>query len=132
MCFFRSHHDEVEVIVLRRAKTLVVFYLLKNWIEIFSICFHLLIDVFVFVRNKYDGILAFAITMLLEACDIPRRFLPQLWLPFLSWQAQDQCMPCPKTLLHIPQSSLPTSLLRGRTCTCRTWSLYPPRPCSVQ
>ena len=61
---------------------------------------------------------------------IPRRFFPQLLLPSLSYlskpppptPSQDQYMPCPTTLLHIPQPSLPMAMVRARTTT-------PPRPC---
>ena len=57
---------------------------------------------------------------------ILRRFFPQLLLPSLSYlskpppPSQDQYMPCPTTLLHIPQPSLP--MVRARTTT-------PPRLC---
>ena len=64
---------------------------------------------------------------------IPRRFFPQLLLPSLSYlskpppptPSQDQYMPCPTTLLHIPQPSLP--MVRVRTTSVRL--LYTPRPC---
>jgi hypothetical protein len=70
---------------------------------------------------------------------IPRRFFPQLLRPSLSYLGkplpllllcpskikQYQYKPCPTTLLHIPQPSLP--MVRARTPT--VWSLFPPRQC---
>ena len=54
---------------------------------------------------------------------ILRRFFPQLLLSSLSHlgkpppptPSQDQYMPCPTTLLHIPQPSLPMAMVRART-----------------
>ena len=65
---------------------------------------------------------------------ILRRFFPQLLPSSLSHlgkpppptpPSQDQYIPCPTNLLHIPQP--PLSIVRVRNTT--VWSLYPPRQC---
>ena len=87
------------------------------------------------VTDEQGGIVMVSVFLLshIVILRILRRFFPNLLLPSISnfgkpppsTPSQDQYMPCPMTLLHIPQPSLP--MVRVRTTSVRL--LYTPRPC---